>query len=444
MKSLQSQWAKAEKESWWLSLAKKSDTFLFYLLILFLPTQLGKHFWPNFSFVLGSRVDYLSPTVYITDLIILLLFFASVIKRNVFVSWYFSLIMLFLGFVSFFATSPLLAWYGFVKFLELSFVVWYVARNTHKPFVVGVLLVLGTFTESFLAFFQVLHQGSIGGLFYFLGERTFSGATPGVANASVGGELILRPYATFSHPNMLAGYVIVVVLLILYFLGTKRIASKLLIPSSLIVGTMALMLSLSRVAIVSWILVGAVMLCVVYREKKQKLFLFSSLLVVTTFLLTAVFFPASLERVLSFSFGESLTQRVILAKNAVDIIVSHPVLGVGLCNFIPSLPDVARDGVILQPVHNIYLLVAAETGLLGFMLFLFLIAALVRCLQRKWHQGSVDEKNKTLLLFLALFTILFSGFFDHYFLTLQQGQLSFALVIGLILRKNTTSATIHK
>ena len=45
--------------------------FLFYLLLLLLPTQLGKHFWPTFSYVLGTRVDYLSPTLYLTDIIIL-------------------------------------------------------------------------------------------------------------------------------------------------------------------------------------------------------------------------------------------------------------------------------------------------------------------------------------------------------------------------------------
>src|ERR1035437_8081006 len=61
---------------WLLSLAKISKLF-FYLLILFLPTQLGKHFWPNSSFVYGLRLDYLSPTLYFTDILILLIFVFS-------------------------------------------------------------------------------------------------------------------------------------------------------------------------------------------------------------------------------------------------------------------------------------------------------------------------------------------------------------------------------
>src|SRR5579872_2586293 len=50
------------------------ENLLFYLLILFLPTQLGKHFLPNFSIIQGIRIDYLSPTVYFTDILICLLF----------------------------------------------------------------------------------------------------------------------------------------------------------------------------------------------------------------------------------------------------------------------------------------------------------------------------------------------------------------------------------
>src|SRR5476649_2203358 len=55
---------------------------LSYLLIFLLPTQLGIHFWPNFSLLLGIRVDYLSPTLYVTDVVIL-----SLIVINARQSW---------------------------------------------------------------------------------------------------------------------------------------------------------------------------------------------------------------------------------------------------------------------------------------------------------------------------------------------------------------------
>src|ERR1035437_10261792 len=57
--------------SWLLSQRINLSAIFFYLLVLFLPTQLGKHFWPNFSYVYGIRIDYLSPTLYFTDLLVI-------------------------------------------------------------------------------------------------------------------------------------------------------------------------------------------------------------------------------------------------------------------------------------------------------------------------------------------------------------------------------------
>ena len=41
---------------------------LLFGFLLLIPTQLGKLFWPDWSYVLGIRVDYLSPTLYLVDL----------------------------------------------------------------------------------------------------------------------------------------------------------------------------------------------------------------------------------------------------------------------------------------------------------------------------------------------------------------------------------------
>jgi len=56
------------------------SVLFFYLLILFLPTQLGRHFFFDFSFVSGIRIDYLAPTIYLTDILVLLLFIAWVLN----------------------------------------------------------------------------------------------------------------------------------------------------------------------------------------------------------------------------------------------------------------------------------------------------------------------------------------------------------------------------
>src|SRR6266516_3919214 len=57
------------------------EKLLGFTLLLFLPTQCGKHFWPDYAIVLGLRIDYLSPTFYFTDFLIFLLFVMQV-KKN--------------------------------------------------------------------------------------------------------------------------------------------------------------------------------------------------------------------------------------------------------------------------------------------------------------------------------------------------------------------------
>jgi len=478
----------------------QNDKIIFYLFIFLLPTQFGKHFWLDFSYVLGQRVDYLSPTLYTTDILVIALFLISLFKNKIRVNPIFSLTVLFLSVSIFLSANVFVGWYGLLKFFELSFLVWYISQNS-KPIThnskLFILFSIGILFESLLAIFQIIHQGSLGGIFYFFGERSFTASTPGIANASVGGQLILRPYGTFSHPNMLAGYLVVAMLLVVYFWRKQKnvipakagiqknlgslIKSGMTIENALLalvlfLGSLALFLSLSRVAIVSWIIAGLMLAFFYTKEKLKRSFLFIGLGVLTFLVLLFVFFPELIFRFAISPMDESVVMREQLAKTAFAMIASHPLFGVGLNNFISSIPQFSQSSFILQPVHSIYLLVAAELGIPGLLFFLGLLWFLVKSLLKKWFavpviparqsasggkaeiqstrhserseeskswipgQARDDNAKKALLsLGLALFVILFSGLFDHYFLTLQQGQLLFAVVIGISLQRSKMS-----
>ncbi|MCR4305883.1 MAG: hypothetical protein NUV73_02255, partial [Candidatus Daviesbacteria bacterium] len=49
---------------------KRVEGTLLFLILLFLPTQLGKHFWPDFSYIYSLKIDYLSPTLYFWDFLV--------------------------------------------------------------------------------------------------------------------------------------------------------------------------------------------------------------------------------------------------------------------------------------------------------------------------------------------------------------------------------------
>jgi len=68
--------------------------------------------------------------------------------------------------------------------------------------------------ETFLALGQVVSGGSLGGVFYWLGERKFDYLSLGIARISWFGDQYVRAYGTFSHPNSLAGFLLVGIILI--------------------------------------------------------------------------------------------------------------------------------------------------------------------------------------------------------------------------------------
>ncbi|MBU3978255.1 O-antigen ligase family protein, partial [Patescibacteria group bacterium] len=393
MKKLRRRGAEKEKKEFSL-LSQKPDfeKITFYILVLFLPTQLGKHFWPAFSQVLGIRVDYLSPTLYTTDLLILALFlfwlkrqkkqtpptlpFSGEEHKSLplirgsqrgFLSLAWLVFFLYLLINILLSNNPLLGLYGFGKIMELFFLGYYVSKNIKSKKELGIIAAIFSITvigESLLAIAQYIHQGSINGFLYFLGERKFTAGTPGIANASINGELILRPYGTFPHPNVLAGFLLCSLILIFAWFEEKNdIKKKLLKIIALLLGSIALFLTLSRVAIVLWILLVLIALfrhffsCHSPEQGNPVVKNILSLFIVIIFISLLIFTPV-LPRLEGTNFTEeAISQREDLLKSTLIMIKDHPLFGVGLFNFLPGISHIQKplsSTLYLQPVHNIF------------------------------------------------------------------------------------------
>jgi hypothetical protein len=77
----------------------------------------------------------------------------------------------------------------------------------------------------------------------------------------------------------------------------------------------------------------------------------------------------------------------------------------------------------LQPVHNIFLLFLAETGVIIGSISIIELTKLI-----------LLHKNN--IVFLAcIFVIIITGMFDHYWLTLQQNMLVMGTVLGMSLNE---------
>ena len=185
----------------------------FFLLGLTIPWQLGKHFWLNFSYLNGLRIDYLAPTFYLSDLVLgglLLILFVTNKHKSIRVKKPSALglgliLVLIINFLV--AQHPGLFFYRlyqYVKLIALVVLFNQIKPNQTKTFFSG--LGLSTVLALVLAVNQIIYQGSVQDLWYFLGERSFTLNSPGISTVSIYGQKLLRAYAFFSHPNSLAGF----------------------------------------------------------------------------------------------------------------------------------------------------------------------------------------------------------------------------------------------
>ena len=66
------------------------------------------------------------------------------------------------------------------------------------------------------------------------------------------------------------------------------------------------------------------------------------------------------------------------------------------------------------------------------MIAILFIAYLGKKIIRRWQKSDTSEKQRLFPLLLAGISIIILGLFDHYFLTLQQGQLVLSVVLGFL------------
>ena len=101
----------------------KIKQILLYILLFLLPTQLGKHFFLPVSIINGVQIDYLSPTLYLTDILIFILFFVSFRNIKLVLNKKIYILVAFVILNIFFALSPLIAVYKTLKYIEIILLV---------------------------------------------------------------------------------------------------------------------------------------------------------------------------------------------------------------------------------------------------------------------------------------------------------------------------------
>jgi len=435
---------------------KKLTKFLPFLIIALASTQLGLHFWPDSTLVHGIRIDYLSPVIYLLDVLILIYLVTtrSVLKgleasssksspkRTDLIGYFLPILLINL----IFSVNPLATLNWSLHFLlYLTFVLSLQFRSLPKR-VIGTLSFLITAGMAFqvvLAVLQVALGHTLQGPFYWLGERAISVATPNAARAEVFGRVVLRAYGTFSHPNILAGWLVVslLILIMLRSQGLSLVAPRTLLNRNsrlqvekgspagerrVLIGSLwfPLLLTVFGVALThsrsaALTLFGIIIPFYILKNLRTRLMYFLGLLFVICYLL----FTGTLGR----PVDTSLTDRLHLQGVSSQVILTYPIFGTGANASISTYPGVSPTTRLLQPDHNSLTLLLSWFGIFG-------ILALRTLLDRRHGQRPSWDSKAGRRVLVGLLPLLL---FDHYLLTSPQGLLFILIYFRLVLSQLT-------
>lgn len=345
-----------------------------------------------------------------------------------------------------FAVDPLYAAYQTGRLLLLFLLYLLLVNAPLRQGLIAWPLAAGLLLQAAVALPQFLLGRSLG--LKRLGEVTVQAAWPGASVVMVGEDRWLRAYGLTQHPNMLAGCLMVLLLVVCGYYLPQREWRRLLLLLALALGTVALLLTFSRAAWLGTLIGGVVLaglLLWAVRRAQWALDHASVVLLAVTLVVIGTVFVLLNWRLLQPRLGlttqgteiRSLDARKMQVPAAWALIQERPVLGVGLGNYPIALYRLARDKIaaypVYQPVYSVPLLVTAELGAAGGLFWLWLLAS-------PWLALYADRRRLRMMpwwagLSGALAALAVVSFLDFYIWTSHQGRLALWLVLGLWARE---------
>lgn len=277
------------------------------------------------------------------------------------------------------------------------------SKEVRKSILYGLLSIASL--EAFIVIMQSISGKSIG--LSIFGEPLFSAELLTTSKARLGEMLYARPYGTMNHPNIVAAFLFITLLVTSL---QRSLLSR--IPKNYLLGlvtllVIAIFLTASKSIILLTLGLGGVIATV---SSKKRMF--------TVTLILSVGVLIVLANILDFS---TITERLALLWNSAFMLIQYP-LGVGLGSFTTILPTISSLSLApweIQPVHSLFFLIGNELGLLGLLSMIVLMSSL-------W------KSNGNRMALYATLCIILMGIVDHYFLTDNALSLLLWILIGVL------------
>ncbi len=350
------------------------------------------------------------------------------LKRSIFCIGF----ILWAGLSIFWAPDRVLAGYFFVKLL-LAGGPFFLIRSFGKREIGLIITVLfmGAVLVSVLGIAQFLLQSIPASSWLGMsGQEAWQAGTSVLKNED---GRWLRAYGTFPHPNMLGGYLGVVLVLGIGYLRQSALSIKkrLLFERGSVVILLGLLSTFSRTAWLGIVLGVTLVGFHAWREGEpriQRRFL----QVVFVLGLSGLVFGSILHEQIFPRFDTviigqegSVAERVVSFRDAWTLIGKHPFIGVGVGNSTAQLmkENPGRPIWGIQPAHNVPLVIWSELGLIGLFLCIGCIASFLFPLSKL---AIFNLQSPILIVLLP------SLLFDHWLWTSHFGLVFLFLLFGLM------------
>lgn len=365
--------------------------------------------------------------------------------------------------------------------------------NTSKRMLWGIII--SALVQATIALWQFLAQSSVG--LSSLGESYLGAHLPGIAKVILLDQVIIRPYGLFPHPNILASYLGLSILLLIFtpvlfkfqlfhvehFLKFYRVALFILLFVFLLTFSKSAIISLfivivyivwqmfhvehlrrdenmlleenvPRGTIGSWL--QLLRKCSTWNIHKlySKMFHVEHLMMGSILIVLFLISILILRSLDSYYFiTQPLFERWFYLQGFLRMVQEHFWIGVGIGQSVLLMPHFFVEKLLewqLQPIHNLFLLIWAELGVIGLVIFLRICSTWNKFTSRAtlFHveqsertlfddrttvpRGTILRTDLARIFARGMLIYLFlTALTDHYYWDIQQGQLIFWIIGAL-------------
>ena len=406
---------------------------LLYIFIILIPLQTRYIF---FDYKIDNQIwEYGRLSIYFNVIILLLSLFFYLLNNPHKLKKFFnikkwsrkskalSLFLIYLFLISLFSSLIYISLYYYFLIILVVIFLW-LLKDFQKDKFLKLFLCSGLI-QGLFTFYQSFSQKVVANKYLGLAEQL-----PGRLGTSVleiDGFRLLRAYGSLAHPNILGGFLFFTIIIGIYlwiqFYRKRRnnLYYFIFIIASIVITTLGLLLTFSRASLLALLLslLTIVIFSLFQKDYLARKIVFKYFLILLlSFFVINLWWPQAWSSRFDFNNRleiNSLEERVASFKQ-IDLNNNKQLFlgqGLGMNTYINYSPELEVYDV--QPIHNVFLLILSEIGIVGVLLFINLLE------KRKYNILSLG-------LLIGFITI---GLFDHYFWTSWTGL----LLLGLLFSK---------